>query len=212
MRMDMSDYNTGFQKMDDSKDTIRLSLGGGEVRCLELASQAISRYGITSYNFKGTGRILEQYIPDLPKLSSLSTKSSLNVTSLKFRLGFSLAVRVYGGLHLSAWNAQLLTTAQRSLWRLSGLVLISSGPVMICRLGVEYLWKKWGVWEDSSSWWCCLAACPTALSWYIALYIGYGIYILSRVYLFVECFVMVWHLPDGVYTVSSWTQYLTHIG
>ena len=212
MRMDMSDYNTGYQKMDYSKDKIRLSLGRGEVRCLELASQAISRYGITTFNFNGTDGILQKYIPDLPRLSGLSTKSSFNVTSLKFLLGFSLAGCVYGGLHLSAWNAPFPTTAQRSLWHLSGLVLISSGPVMICRLYVEHLWKKWGVWEDPSPWWCCLAACPTALSWYIALYMGYGIYILARVYLLVECFVMLWHLPDGVYSVPSWTQYLPHIG
>jgi hypothetical protein len=204
MCMDMSDYNTGFQKMDYPKGKIRLHLGRGEVRCLELASQAISRYGITTSNLNCAGSVLlQKYIPDLPKVSGLSTKSSFSINSLKFLLGFSLAGCVYGGLHLSAWNAPFPTTAQRSLWHLSGLVLICSGPVMICRLGVEHLWKKWEVWDDSSDGLCCLAACPTVLSWYIALYMGYGIYILARVYLFVECFVMLWHLPDGVYSVPS---------
>jgi hypothetical protein len=125
---------------------------------------------------------------------------------------FSLAGCVYGGLHLSAWNAPFPTTAQRYLWHLSRLVLISSGPVMILRLGVEHLAKKWGFWTNSSPWFCCLAACPIALSWYIALLLGYGIYILARVYLLVECFVMLWYLPDGAYTVPRWTQYLPHIG
>jgi len=143
----------------------------------------------------------------------LSTKSSFNARSLKSLLGFSLAGCVYGGLHLSAWNVPFPTTSQRFLWHISGLVLISSGPVMVCRLGVEHLWKKWGFWGDSSnSCWCCLAACPTVMSWYIALYMAYGIYILARVYLFVECFVMLWHLPDAVYSVPRWTQYLPHIG
>jgi hypothetical protein len=210
--MDFSDYNTGYQVKNKEKGEIRLRLNSGEVRCLELASQAISRYGITTFNFNDKDGILQRYIPDLPKLSGLSFKSSFNVASLKFLLGFSLAGCVYGGLHLSAWNAPFPTTAQRYLWHLSGLVLISSGPVMILRLGVEHLTNKWGFWDDSNDCCCCLACCPIALSWYIALLLGYGIYILARVYLVVECFVMLWHLPDGVYTVPRWTQYLPHIG
>jgi hypothetical protein len=212
MIMDMSDYNMGYQKMIYPKDKIRLCLSRGEVRCLELASQAISRYGITTFNFNDKDGILQKYIPDFPKLSGLSIESSFNAASLKFLLGFSLAGCVYGGLHLSAWNAPFPTTAQRQLWHLSGLVLISSGPVMILRLGVEHLTKKWGFWDNSNQWYCCFATCPIALSWYIALLLGYGIYILARVYLVVECFFMLWHLPDGVYSVPSWTQYPPHIG
>ena len=212
MIMDMSDYNTGYQKMNYAKNKIRLRLSRGQVRCLELASQAISRYGITTFNFNDKDGILQKYIPDFPKLSGLSIESSFNVASLKFLLGFSLAGCVYGGLHLSAWNASFPTTAQRHLWHLSGLVLISSGPVMILRLRVEHLTKKWGVWDDSNDWYCCLATCPIAMLWYIGLLLGYGIYIIARVYLVVECFVMLWHLPDGVYNVPSWTQYLPHIG
>jgi hypothetical protein len=212
LRMDSSDYNMGLRKLNEEKGKIRLRLNNGEVRCLELASQAISRYGVTTFNFKDKDGILQRYIPDLPKLSGLSLKSSFNVASLKFLLGFSLAGCVYGVLHLSAWNAPFPTTAQRHLWHLSGLVLISSGPVMIIRLGVEHLTKQWGFWDDSNHCCCCLATCHIALLWYIALLLGYGIYTLARVYLLVECFVMLWHLPDGVYTVPGWTQYLPHIG
>jgi hypothetical protein len=212
MDMDFSDCYVGVRVKETEKGKIRLCLNRGEVRCLELASQAISRYGITTSNFKDKDGILQRYIPDLPKLSGLSIESSFNVASLKFLLGFSLAGCVYGGLHLSAWNAPFPTTAQRYLWHLSGLVLISSGPVMILRLGIEHLTKKWGFLDGSNSCRCCLAKCPIALLWYIALFLGYGIYILARVYLVVECFVMLCYLPDGVYSVPSWTQYLPHIG
>jgi hypothetical protein len=67
--MDMSDYNMGYQKMNYAKNDIRLQLSRGEVRCLELASQAISRYGTTTLNFNDKDGILQKYIPDLPKLS-----------------------------------------------------------------------------------------------------------------------------------------------
>lgn len=38
-----------------------------------------------------------------------------------------------------------------------------------------------------------------------------GLYMLFRVYLVVECFVQISHLPDSVFTVPTWSQYIPHI-
>jgi hypothetical protein len=36
-------------------------------------------------------------------------------------------------------------------------------------------------------------------------------YTVARVYLVVECFINVAHLPDGAYQVPRWAQYVPHI-
>jgi hypothetical protein len=200
----------GQEDEETEKSRVCLHLKRGQVRCLQLASQAISRYDITTFNFKDKDGILQNCIPDRPEFSGLSLDSSLNTASLKFLLGFSIAGCVYGGLHLSAWNAPFPTATQRHLWRLSGIVLVSSGPVMILRLAVEHFVNERKL-LDHNSWCWCLAYSPILISWFLSLIVSYGIYILARVYLVVECFVMLWHLPDGVYAVPRWTEYLPHI-
>ena len=206
--IDLSEYRSINEEAEKSR--VCLHLRRGEVRCLQLASQALSRYGITTFTFKDKDGLLQYRIPDRPKFSGLSIDSSFNMASLKFLLGFSIAGCVYGGLHLSAWNAPFPTTAQRHLWHLSGLILISSGPVMILRLGVEHFTKDLRIWECRNCCWC-LICFPVVFPWFLSLTVAYGIYILARVYLVVESFVMLWHLPDGVYAVPRWTQYLPHI-
>jgi len=38
------------------------------------------------------------------------------------------------------------------------------------------------------------------------------LYCLARLYLVVECFINLFHLPDSVYLLPSWSQYMPHIG
>jgi hypothetical protein len=204
------DYGSYVNEQDEKRG-ISLHLERGEVRCLQLASQAISRYGITSFDFKDKDGLLQGWIPDRPRFSGLSIDSSFNADAFKFLLGFTIAGCVYGGLHLSAWNAPFPTTTQSHLWHISGLILISSGPVMAIRLGVEYFVTERQRWTCDDGLCCCLACFPIVL-WFLSVIFGYGIYILARVYLVVESFIMLWHLPDGVYAVPRWTQYLPHIG
>jgi hypothetical protein len=81
IRLDFSDYNIGLQKINTLKGKIRLSLNNGQIRGLELASQAICRYDITTFKFNEKDGILQRYIPDFPKISGLSLGSSFNVAS-----------------------------------------------------------------------------------------------------------------------------------
>lgn len=44
---------------------------------------------------------------------------------------FALAGVLYGGLHLLAWNAPFASATQNILWRVSGIVIAASGPVVV---------------------------------------------------------------------------------
>ncbi|KAF2137495.1 uncharacterized protein K452DRAFT_361857 [Aplosporella prunicola CBS 121167] len=138
--------------------------------------------------------------------------------------GFVLAGTVYGGLHLVAWNAPFASSVEKLLWRSSGLVLVLSGPV--CALVfVVRTWFKDGVeeWKDEplryhraffvrvvvigfQSW--------ISTSYHLAtflLVLSAFCYLTARVYLVVECFINMAHLPEDVFKVPTWTQYFPHI-
>lgn len=45
------------------------------------------------------------------------------------------------------------------------------------------------------------------------LLVGFGVlFLFARVYLIVECFLNLTHLPSSAYQDPSWTQYFPHIG
>lgn len=54
----------------------------------------------------------------------------------------------------------------------------------------------------------CVIKCVLDLA--VALFIV--LYVLARVYLVVECFINLAHLPESAYELPKWSQYVPHIG
>jgi len=141
---------------------------------------------------------------DVDSLLDLGGKTTK--MGLQFVIGFWVAGLVYGSLHLTAWNASFNTYAQEVLWKTSALSISLSG------FGLA-LWFAFGRllrWLDGQMW-------GWLLSTLMLLYLGIGLlllvhYIFSRVYLVVECFLSIPHLPTSVYEVPTWSQYFPHIG
>ncbi|KAH6714664.1 hypothetical protein BKA61DRAFT_481402 [Leptodontidium sp. MPI-SDFR-AT-0119] len=118
--------------------------------------------------------------------------------------GMTIACAIYGGLHLVAWNAPFLTRLERLLWRISGLVIACFGAVYMLLLIYLVIKRRmvtqWDGTDDRLHW---------MVSAYMAVYLP--LYLFSRVYLIVECFINLFHLPQSVFQTPNWSQYFPHI-
>jgi hypothetical protein len=147
---------------------------------------------------------------------------------------------VYGGFHLLAWNGPFATTTERILWCGSSVALITPlGIIVLCLvvalvaalLGATALLLAFGLgllveccctWPPTPSWMksltkplfyaaiavaICLAVCLALCCILLVL-----AYMAARVYLVVECFINLAHLPDDVYLQPQWSKYIPHFG
>jgi len=145
--------------------------------------------------------------------------------------GMTIACAIYGGLHLVAWNAPFPTRMEKLLWRISGVGVASFGPVYLpLRIGfaVGRLFTKikrskdhrirWNWWRSPStdvheSGFVIIRILVNIWVMWLALCVGcyLPLYVFSRVYLIVECFINIAHLPESVFRTPDWSQYFPHI-
>lgn len=140
--------------------------------------------------------------------------------------GFAVAGFLYGGLHMLAWNAAFSSRLEQVLWRVAAssvtitpiaLVPIAllfdkqalaqgGGDLMKLLLGQDVDRK-----EGSFVLWARVAAVVVFIPVFAAAPFLWFSYVLGRVYLVVECFKNVAHLPDAVFESVSWSVYVPHI-
>ncbi|KAL8949030.1 MAG: hypothetical protein Q9222_004826 [Ikaeria aurantiellina] len=141
---------------------------------------------------------------------------------------------MYGGLHLALWNSTFPSFAERLLWRVSGIVLFAVPVLMSLIVAHRMLYGR--VFARD----CALqvpdqlamdqnAACSESTSpaspvvrvstreiiFINALY-GFSalvgiLYIFARVYVIVESFISLRHVPVGVYSDVGWSKYIPHL-
>lgn len=138
-------------------------------------------------------------------------------------LSFTIASLAYGGLHLLAWNAPFPSFNQSALWKGSGVLIASSGLILVGMLLTALAWglvydaldrtekvKKYRKWY------------PILLTMFflLVLLLGIGaiafvcllpVYVLARGYLVVESIIQLMHLPDSAYMLPQWSKYFPHI-
>lgn len=164
------------------------------------------------YNLNGPFR---RHVPNLPKFEDILKEYPL-------ALGFSAAAFIYGGLHALAWFAQFRSPTEQLLWRISSVAVMSGIPIMAIFKGSRTMS---GTFDrlvrritrsqfrfDKVGWMYAFARSP--VTWLIAygpLLLVAIAYILARLYLVVECFIQLSHLPAGVYEVPEWSTYFPHI-
>ena len=113
---------------------------------------------------------------------------------------FALAGTVYGGLHLSAWNAYFPHPVEQLLWRVAGICLASSGLFVIFFVGLP-------ICLDNTDPDCDICYMHVPLLFLVWL-LFYGV---CRVYLVVECYRGLVFLPESAFQVPMWSQYIPHI-
>ena len=173
---------------------------------------------------------LSDRMPNFPRLNGIRKGRSLYI-------GLTFTGFVYGGLHCLAWNAPFATRLETLLWRISSIAIMSTFvPVLLF-----YLWELWNdnmringpLWAHIRIRAHRLFQDPNFAGWRssrkiasllyfigkatlqillnFTVYCAAGFYCLARVYLVVECFINLAHLPDSVYQAPVWSQYVPHI-
>ena len=142
----------------------------------------------------------------------------------RLMFGFSVAALVYGGLHALAWFAHFNTSIEQLLWRISACVVMGGLPVAFGLLALTKLlvvledWQRFS-WDNIkyeafniviSNPWLEGGSMGICIILILELVIAIA-YPLARVYLVVECFISLSHLPAGVYDVPDWAAYFRSI-
>lgn len=108
----------------------------------------------------------------------------------------------YGGIHLAAWNFQFASNVEGLLWKIACI------DTMATYLAIRAVETTRNI-SDSSIWsfrGFFIALCLLLFS------IGFNIlFFLSRIFLLVESFIGLRHVPVGVYAALPWVQNIPHI-
>ena len=109
---------------------------------------------------------------------------------------------IYGGVHLSAWNFQFASKTEQLLWKIACFSIMGTMPTTMLIGNIhEYLrtkadWVPDNVWRGL--WWSLLLPPVT-------------FHMLSRLYIVVEAFISLRHVPIGAYAATPWVQAIPHV-
>ena len=140
-----------------------------------------------------------------------------------------LLASLYGGIHLTLWNYNFPTPKESFLWRVSAAAL-GSAPILVALLAL-LLFKFEGYNKYSSSlthrlrkrfpglssdvwvsWAKRILQGGVNLTIILALVLPAILYIFARIFIVVESFISLRHVPIGVYEGGlGWSKYIPHL-
>ena len=106
---------------------------------------------------------------------------------------------IYGGIHLTTWHFHFASQTEHLLWKIACIDIMGTIPFS-ATLSFVYIvlrTSKLNVWFEYASW---ILFTPLFL-----------FYALSRIYIVVESFISLRHVPIGVYAAIPWVQDIPHI-
>lgn len=119
---------------------------------------------------------------------------------------------VYAGIHLSAWNFEFPTRVESITWRTACFIIMGSSFALLAVPS----WNKVGSYHTLRKLWR-----PGVVFNLVSpslRIVGYGsagllllCYAASRLYLVVESFISLRHVPIGVYAAVPWVQNIPHV-
>lgn len=140
--------------------------------------------------------------------------------------GFAVAGFLYGGLHMLAWNAAFSSRLEQILWRVAASS-VTVTPVLLLPIALLFDKRALGQGggdlmkmvqgrdverkDGSVVWWTRIAAVVVCIPVFAAGPFLWFSYVAGRVFLVVECFKNVAHLPAAVFEGVEWGAYLPHI-
>ena len=170
---------------------------GRDINRWKMAMRAADRFQEPHRGLHRLNGPFRRHVPNMPFFEDILEKTPL-------ALGFSAAAIIYGGLHAIAWSAQFRSPTEQLLWRISSVAVMSGIPIMAA------IYKLLDHVDSNAK-----KNITNSLSFWL---LGFGLllplviaYILARLYLVVECFIQLSHLPAGVYEVPEWSTYFPHI-
>lgn len=165
--------------------------------------------------------------------STWFTQKSGEYADRIFKASLLFAGAFYGLIHLLARNGAFTMLHERWMWRVSCFIIASLLPV-VTRVTASFKLfeflelEVFMMLEDITlfRWLTASLSLPFKMVhwffpgdsfqfkviWYTVSMLICLVYIAARVYLIVECFINVTHLPPAVYPEPEWSQYLPHSG
>ena len=223
---------TGFRMIDFNDFEMRAGFWDSAYRFtgprpslpdMSLSPEDVIRYKMSwraIKNLTGSGqkplRYYEQPKPPIHRCKDWPGFENTLQASVSF--GFITVAFIYGGLHALAWFAHFGSLTQQLLWRISTCVVMGGIPTVYVLLAFPVKMtgdfpKRWRYrlkiyrprhFENKLK---CLRHYISLISASLVLLV----YTFARLYLVVECFINLSHLPAGVYEVPSWSAYFPHI-
>jgi glucan phosphoethanolaminetransferase (alkaline phosphatase superfamily) len=185
----------------------------------KLASQAVRRYKLPPHKLP---------LKDLNYLFAVRsnnhpTEMFTAWSGIYVVIGFFLANLLYGGVHLIIWNRPFRGEIDELLWKLSSITILVSGIPTIMLFGYtsmlirqQNMFLRYGSSvEDNYTFHNWLPRITGKLFDWVYLKVGVLLlllYVFARVFIIVECFLDVFHLPDSAFEMPRWSQYFPHIG
>ncbi|KAF8252045.1 hypothetical protein K440DRAFT_578392 [Wilcoxina mikolae CBS 423.85] len=179
-------------------------------------------------------------LPRIPSIRGVAYDISVS-GSVGFQILASLAVPVvvaaYAALHMTTWNFEFPTAAEAYVWRISCLMILAGSLMAPAwyvfvdkvvddpRSGDE-LWSMGKqLFKDRARWafrvstdWsfavknCCWYTVRLVLCVYAFLSVVFvPVFLCARAAVFVESFVSLRGVPEGVYVAVMWTDYFPHM-
>ncbi|PSR77132.1 hypothetical protein PHLCEN_2v8040 [Hermanssonia centrifuga] len=165
-----------------------VSLTSGDTERWALASKALSRYGPPSQYLNslvhGENEIEGEW--------DIDSKAGLMIT-------VALLTAIYGAPHVAAWDAPFATRSERVLWRSAAVVITTTGTAF----GLMVPWLNIRDIDPNMINSKAIILGPLILGLIC-------IYPVSAVYLLVESFKQLSHLPPETYQLPSWSNYFPH--
>ncbi|MCJ1270800.1 hypothetical protein MMC22_010697 [Lobaria immixta] len=189
---------------------------GNKIRAPELPLQIQKRMPQIQENyFSALAQIQEKYFGALAQIQekyfgALATRSRNAQFNSALTYYYSLGILplIYGGIHLAAWNFDFPSHVESILWKVSSFIIMGLIPVVVLLflLGVfvgEYLtsWNTFLSVEENIE-----------IAYVMGLAIlGFLLYGFARIFLVVESFISLRHVPIGVYAAVPWVQNIPHV-
>ena len=105
---------------------------------------------------------------------------------------------VYGGIHLATWNFQFASQTEHLLWKIACVDTMGTIPLSVT------FFACWSLSEVK------MASSVQYIPWVLFTPV-FIFYALSRIYIVVESFISLRHVPIGVYAAILWVQDIPHI-
>lgn len=207
----------------------------GKTITVDLPEVDVQRWKLLSQTTPGADAAVRDALSDrirnLPRLNGIRNGMPLYI-------GLAVTGFLYGGLHGLAWNAPFATRLEKLLWRISSVAILSTFVLVLLFYSWEVSSPIWQNFDESvepfknllkpfdrlinkdgwRKWTGRLLGYPLAIFllilrmlYDISVIAAAALYCVARVYLVVECFLNLAHLPDSVYQVPIWSQYVPHI-
>lgn len=134
-----------------------------------------------------------------PKLKPLSPKNTTLRECLINSLGVTLTLGIYALLHLVAWNGLFTTRTEKLLWRTSSIILVLSSIIY-------FLQALWSINKEPMTWRLDCRK-PGSIALGFLIFMTLVLCFLARLFLVVESFWNLFHLPADVYELPPWSAY-----